>query len=126
LKGGNVKMAKQLKIEKAGKMVIFWAVSIVLILTAINYFFPSSGTLRYVSPVFVIGGAFFVFAEAGYFKAFKKKDPIRIIGSVVAIIAILGVLMELIPQLPSIGFITAIQGWISVLLAIFFFVEGFR
>lgn len=117
---------KGIKLEKLSKVILFWMVAIIAVLTSINYFAGDWGTLTYIAPALVFGTALFVFVEVGYFSAFKKKDVFRIAGVFIALFAMIGVITELIPQISNIQFLDSIKGFTSALLAIYFVVEGLR
>lgn len=114
------------KIEKGSKIVLFWAVAVISILTALNYFFPATGVIKYVGPVLSLGIALFVLGEVKYFDGFRKMDIWRMVGSIVAFIVIIGVIIELIPQIPELTLITTFQGILVSVIALYFVVEGLR
>lgn len=114
------------KIENISKIILFLLVALVSILTAVAYFVTDVPAARYSALGLVFGTALFVFVEVGYFGGFKAKDPWRISGVIVAFVAILGVVLQLVPMFSDITILSSLQGFISVLLAIFFVVEGFR
>ena len=116
----------KIKIEQISKVILFWMVALVAVLTAINYFVGEGFLVAYIAPVFVFGIALFVFAEVGFFSGFKKKDIWRIAGSIIAMIALVGVLVEVIPGIPTVQFLETVKGLLSGLLAIYFVVEGLR
>jgi len=120
-------MAKTgVKLEKLSKVVLFWTVALIAILTAINYFVSGLGILQYTAPALVFGIALFVFIEVKYFDSFKKRDVFRMGGVIIAMLAMIGVVTELIPQIGTIQFLDTIKGLVSGLLAIYFVVEGLR
>jgi len=55
----------KLKITKISKVILFWMVAIVAVLTAIDYFVASWELAHYIAPIFMFGIALFVFAEVG-------------------------------------------------------------
>ena len=116
----------KLKIEKLSKIVLFWVVAAVAVLTAVDYFNGSWNLANYIAPVFVFGIALFVFIEVGYFSGFKKKDIWRIAGAIIAMLALIGVILEVIPGMPTVQFLETVKGLLSGLLAIYFVVEGLR
>jgi hypothetical protein len=122
MKTNNMKI----KIEKISKVILFWMVAAVAVLTSIDYFNSSWNLANYIAPIFVFGVALFVFAEVGYFEGFKKKDMWRIAGSIFAMLALLGVILEVIPGMPVIGPLETIKGLLSGLLAVYFVIEGLR
>ena len=114
------------KIEKISKVILFWMVAAVAVLTSIDYFNSGWNLANYIAPIFVFGIALFVFAEVGYFSGFRKKDMWRIAGAIIALVALLGVILEVIPGMPTVAFLETIKGLLSGLLAIYFVVEGLR
>ena len=114
------------KLEKISKVILFWMVAVVAVLTAVDYFNPVWNLANYIAPIFVFGIALFVFAEVQFFSGFKKKDMWRIAGAVIAMLALIGVLVEVIPGAPTIQALETVKGLLSGLLAIYFVVEGMR
>ena len=121
-----IKASTALKIEKVSKVILFWTIAFVAVLTSLSYFITSWNTAMYIAPVLVIGISFFVLAEVKWFDGFKKRDIWRMAGTIVALVAMLGVILEIIPGMPTIQVLETFKGALSALLALYFVVEGLR
>ena len=122
----NIKAATAIKMEKVSKVILFWMIAAVAVLTSISYFVAEWNTAMYIAPALVFGIALFVFAEVHWLDGFKKKDLWRMAGAIVAMVAILGVIVEIIPGMPVISALETFKGALSALLALYFIVEGLR
>ena len=124
----NKQMTKKnsIKLEKVSKVILFWMIAFVAVLTSLSYFITSWNAAMYIAPALVFGIALFVFAEVQWLDGFKRKDIWRMAGAVVAMVAILGVILEIIPGMPVVQALETFKGALSALLALYFVVEGLR
>ncbi|GAF87058.1 unnamed protein product [marine sediment metagenome] len=110
----------QVKLSKWSKIVLFYGIAAMLIMVAVDFFTPwSLGT--YVPQVLVLVAVTVILLD---FMVEKKKDPFRIFGIVIAALAMLGLILNFIGI--TLVVLTAAQGFVAGLLALFFLVEGFR
>jgi len=111
----------KIDLGRTSKLVLFYGLAIILVITAIDFFQPTWSLGAFVAPILVLVASSVVLING---MKEKKKDIFRIFGMVIALVAIVGVILSFVGI--TVAILESAKGIVSALLAIFFIVEGWR
>jgi len=119
---------KTLKLESRSIPYLYLVLAVPLIVAALGQFNILPMLSNYVAPLLTIFAGLFVMSEIGAMGILRgkklSKDPLRLFGTIIAILAIVTATLSLFGM--SIALLASFQGVINLLLVFYIVIEAFR